>query len=273
MGQILGAHPSATLVDETDDVYRWADSVFDSKEGKATEQQIEQLCQRARTKYRAPAIPPAGGSEPMLVLQSPNLTCCHREISTTFANARVVYMLRDVRAVVASMLRLPRIPFVENQIRFFRRVRFIERHFPEEWEGLMDEGVSKAVKMALVARIKMSLAEEFEAVGIPVLPVKYEDLVSAPEETVSCVTHYLGIPFDERCLEHDRVLLGIGPGRTDRSRPIDRLSLSTWSEQLEPDTIRSIWAAVGSFYEELGYRRSLSSGSSTAASAPHPAGS
>ena len=254
MSQIIGAHPWALLVDETDGVYKWTDSIFNSNNGRAKDSQISELCERAMTKYRGIDKRPLR-SATILVLQAPNLTWSHTQISRCFPDARVVYMLRDVRAVVASMLRLSRIPFVENQIRFFRQASFIERDFPEEWEALMDGGVSKAVKMALVARIKMSLAEKFEAVGIPVLRVSYEDLVLAPTTTVSGVTRHVGIPFDRRCLEHDQVLLGSGPGGTDRARPIDGLSLEGWREELMPETVDSIWAAVGEFYEKLGYRR------------------
>lgn len=254
MGQIIGAHPSALLVDEIDDVYKRMDSIFNSTDARTRDDLISELCDCAMAKYRAIDMRPLRSAS-ILVLQAPNLTWCHSQISSCLPNARVVYMLRDVRAVVASMQRLPKVPFVENQIQFFRQAGFIERDFPEEWEGLMDRGVSKAVKMALVAKIKMSFAEKFEAVGIPVLRVRYEDLVSAPKETVSGVTYHVGIPFDGKCLEYDQILLGHGPGGTDRAQPIHTHSLSRWREQLMPETEKAIWAAVGKFYEELGYRR------------------
>ncbi len=254
MGQILGAHTQSLLVDETDGFYEWAGRVLESAEGVGPFEQLEQLRERAHSKYRRTDAR-RSESESVWVLQAPNLTWSHLEIAQSFPNARVVYMLRDVRAVVASMLRLPTIPFVDNQIRFFRRTGFIERDFPREWERLLDDSASMAVRMALVAKIKMSLAKNFETAGTPILRVRYEDLVSLPKATIQRVLSHVDLPFDPNCLEHHRVLLGHGPGQTDRTRPIDRQSVSKWRQQLAPETVASIWNAVGDFYEGLGYER------------------
>ena len=229
------------------------ESILNSSDDRTRDDLIKELCDTAATKY-GKVDTRRFRSDTVVVLQAPNLTWSHTAISERLPNARVVYMLRDVRAVVASMHQLPKIPFVKNQIRFFRQTGFIAGEFPQQWERLMDRNVSQAVKMAFVARIEMSLAGKFESAGITVLQVRYEDLVSAPKETVSRVTRHLGIPFDEQCLRHDEILIGHGPGGTDRRRPIDVRSISKWHEQLKPETIESIWAAVGEFYEELGYR-------------------
>ena len=254
MAQIIGAHPLALLVDETDKVYEWTNSVFEMGADRMEEERTHRIRNRARKKYRRLSRRKAR-SRPVLVFQTPNLTWSHSEISTCFPGAQIVYMLRDVRGVVASMLRLSHNPFVENQIRFFRQAGFIERAFPKEWQRLLDRGVSEPVKMALVAKIKMSLAENFAAAGLPVLKVRYEDLVLSPGKTVSRITRQIGLAFDERCLAHDQVLVGFGPGLTDRARPLDKSSISKWSDQLSPETVHSIWAEVGEFYEKLGYQQ------------------
>lgn len=82
-------------------------------------------------------------------------------------------MLLDIRAVVASTQRVTKIPFIWNQIRFFRRTDFIETRCPDEWSLLSKKNVSEAVKMALNAKIKMSLVGNFKAKGSPVIKIRY----------------------------------------------------------------------------------------------------
>lgn len=254
LSQMIGAHPSALLVDETDDLYEEIALIFHARDERARNDLIGALCQRAAMKYRTiDALSPGRGT--VVVLQAPNLTWGHVEIANRLPDARVVYMLRDVRGVVASMQHLPQIPFVENQIKFFRRAGFIEKEFPDLWAKLMDGSVSKPVKMALVARIKMSLAQNFESAGVPVRQVRYEDLVLRPKKTLSGVLHHVGLLFDEKCLSHGEILQGHGPGGTDRTRPVDAHSVSKWRTQLDPEMEEAIWAEVGEFYETLGYRR------------------
>ncbi|MBL29477.1 MAG: hypothetical protein CMM50_18255 [Rhodospirillaceae bacterium] len=254
MGQILGAHPSALLADEKDRLYASMEAIFNASDDRTRNDLIAVLCARAMGKYRSTERRSQSDVR-SLVLQAPNLTWSHVEIARCLPGARVVYMQRDPRAVVASMQRLSNVPFVDNQIRFFRKTGFIPRDFPEEWEMLISDGTDEAVKMALVAKIKMSLVDRFERAGLPAHIVKYEDLVSEPATTVRRTLEALSLPFDEACLTHDRLLQGYGPGNTDRMRPIDAASVSAWRECLTTETEEAIWAAVGSFCTSLGYER------------------
>lgn len=254
MGQIIGAHSQAVLADETDRIYEWIEPILQSGPGPVGLDQLEVLTDRALNKYRS-RRGRDGLSPTVLVVQAPNLTCRPDELAASFPGSRVIYMLRDVRAVVASMQRLSNIPFVNNQIRFFKQAGFIEQTFPDEWFALIDPDTDESVRMALVARIKMSLAGRFEAAGISTLSIHYEALVSRQRDTVELVLDHLDLPFDEQCLSHDDLLTGFGPGGTDRSKAITSSSLSKWSSQLSPETVAEIWSAVGDFYEGLGYRR------------------
>ena len=254
MGQVIGAHPSALLVDETDEVYSQIRAIFDADDNGLKRELIATLRQSGIAKYRGQERSENTEAD-TLVLQAPNLTWSHAQIARSFPGARVVCMLRDVRAVVVSMQNLPNIPFVENQIRFFRQSGFIENDFPDECQRLVDEDTPMAVKMALVAKIKMSLAENFRAFGIPVLEVRYEDLILESRETVTRVMRHIGLPFDESCLAHERKMLGCGPGDTARTRSIDQSSIAKWHGQLGRDVEDAIWEAVGDFFEDFGYTR------------------
>ena len=76
MAQIIGAHPSVLLVDETDDVYKRMDSIFNSTDDRTRDDQISELRECAMAKYHEIAVRPLR-SESILVLQAPNLTLCH----------------------------------------------------------------------------------------------------------------------------------------------------------------------------------------------------
>ena len=253
-GQILGAHPSGLLIDETDDIYRQMHAIFDAKYDREMNELIDSLGRSAMTKYIAGQRSDLEG-EIVLVLQAPNLTFEHARIAKAFPDSRIVYLIRDVRGIVASMLNLPKIPFVRNQIRFAAKAGFIEEQFPDEWAMLMDEDVGTPVKMALIAKIKMSLAGNFEDAGLSVFQVKYEDLTTSPREYVTRMCQHIGVPFSENCLEHQQKIIGYGPGGTDRSRPIDSRSISKWRRHLTDEAESAIWDVVGEYYEHLGYTR------------------
>ena len=109
VGQILGAHPKAVLLDEEDGLYDWAFEALGKWKLVKDRVTSDEVCRRASREY-ARALECFDSPGHLLqhirfvVLKAPNLTYSWREISR-LASARVVYVFRDPRAIVASMRR------------------------------------------------------------------------------------------------------------------------------------------------------------------------
>jgi len=261
MGQILGSHSRAVLLDETDALESWADAWLGGAPENELQPLFEECCRLAATKYSDPKsrFDDAGRLLPgvrFVVLKAPNLTYRFDALSRLMPNARVVHMLRDIRDVVASVQELSEVPILANQIRLIGATGGLERWFARELADLRrdDGAVPPHVKMALVARIKMGLADRFSELGFEVVRVRYEDLVRDAGGVVPPLLARLGLEADLACLRHQGELRGKGPGGTRRDRSIDAESVGKWSRCLEIFQAREVWSAVSDFMEPLGYR-------------------
>ncbi|MEX0343970.1 MAG: sulfotransferase [Rhizobiaceae bacterium] len=262
-GQILGAHRSAVLIDETDGLYAW----FNALASHAPEADVlakDALLQSVR-KYRTadkrvPADTGAGFAWPShlncLVLKAPNLTYHFDAIAKLAMKVSIVYPIRDPRAVVASMEKLRHIPMVENQIRLLRQHPDLCAEFARELAVLEDPAVEIHVKRALVWRIKSSLAPKFVSLGLPVMSFRYEDLVAEKQKFCEALASHAGLPFDPQMARHEDVYQGLGPGRTERARPVDAVSVPKWKSRLTPQQEDDIIKTAAVTFSKLGYSRS-----------------
>jgi len=127
--------------------------------------------------------------------------------------------------------------------------------YPDEIKLLSDDQYPAHLKIALIAKIKMSLGEEFRKKGLNVLGLKYEDLVLSPECTIEDLLSKLEVSNAEECYQHDQFLQGYGPGKTQRGRSIDKSSIGKWKDILTTEQGNEIWRLVGSYLEGLGYSK------------------
>jgi hypothetical protein len=95
--------------------------------------------------------------------------------------------------------------------------------------------------------------------------VRYEDLVSRPENVLRGVVAYLGEPWSDNLMRHHEVQKGRsggveveGDNRDDR--PIDPSRLADWRLRLPPELIESIEARAGGLLSRLDYRVPVSDG-------------
>lgn len=220
VGQILGSHPNALLIDEPNGLYDWANAVLDG----APDAQVKRLFTKS---LRA-----AGGNYKTgprnrrltednqlldqvahLVLKEPDLTYSAAQIADRMPNVSAIYMHRDIRDVVVSMQKL--------------------------------------------VHIKMQLSEAFAGAGIDTCVLRYEDLVSDPEASTGKMLATAGLAPSDDCLNYPSVMRGWGPGFTERTRPVDGNSRKNWMDRLSEDEEAEIWSEVGGFMESLGYQRAL----------------
>ena len=259
LGQMLGSHPCAVLIDEGDGLYDWADAIFANQQTNRIQALFRSTCRTARHKYldstqRFTIDGNIRSHIRFLVLKAPNLTYQAHEIARFFPNAAIVYALRDIRDVVVSMSKLHN-PVVTNQIRLINRFPRIAKRFAAELSILEDSNIQPHRKMAAVAKVKMSLVETFHQTGLHVLTVRYEDLVSDPNDWCSRLTAHAHMPPSGLCRRHHEVMRGLGPGRTERSRPVDRSSVARWITALTPQQEADVWEIAGELLDNLGYQR------------------
>jgi hypothetical protein len=85
--------------------------------------------------------------------------------------------------------------------------------------------------------------------------VRYEELVSGPEETCERLCDFLALPYDDAMLRfHERLPDPHFYAKQKRWRPITA-GLRDWREQMSSENLERFEAAAGDLLDELGYPR------------------
>ena len=228
LGLMLEAHPGVDLIEENDDRFH------PLRDGD------RRLDLPAAVQHR-----PADGLVP--VFKAPRETHRLDEIMAARPSTRMIWIERDVRQVVASMIEL-----TSGQRswadRFARRE--CERHsaahgdharnVADAAEELGDEQ-RPAAMAALCWAVKIRQREiAEERWPDQVLRLDYESTVRAPASTAAAVTAFLGLRRSRSMHDHpSHVEPGARPGKTDATRPIDTASLDRW-RNLDPSQLAVI---------------------------------
>jgi hypothetical protein len=245
LGQMLGAHPDALLVDEDEGAYRIVDAIRGQEPVASL---LDELLPGAARKYRddrglGPALPKA------VVLKAPNATFHADELQRSTLPMRFFFSVRDVREVVNSMLAIP-VPIAANQRkRIVAEPRLAER-FRADIGQLDDPALSEAARCAVVWRLKTGLYRDFVGAPMEALLVRYDQLVADPADWMGRLQQHAGlVPSDVR---HHEVMRGTAVGNTRRSRAIDCSSRRLWSEALKERDLEDLRGIAGPLMEELG---------------------
>ena len=159
------------------------------------------------------------------------------EFAAPFLNAfgddsRVILMLRDPRAVTAS--------------NFASGEKYPVLFLARQWR-----------KLAFVSAL---LKERYSD---SILLLRYEDLVSQPEENIRRICNFLDIPYDENML--DITLYRDGDGRAWKKNThygndgnpyrIDSSNIERWRVSLREDVVESLELVCADWMERFGYER------------------
>jgi hypothetical protein len=178
----------------------------------------------------------------------------------------ILYLVRDVRDNVASMLKLKMTetdswlevcgrPIVENKI---AQPEFASS-YAEEIVQLRASGNAWSKIGALYWKYKTDPLFRYRKLGWPVLLIRYEDLVESPRWHLRQIVEFLGLRWSERLLQHDRLphseiyADGTAMGNTDPRKPIHDESVGQWRRMLKPEDEKSIMQIVGDLPARLGY--------------------
>ncbi len=180
----------------------------------------------------------------------------------------IVWLLRDVRDVIASMLKL-QMTATQSWLEFCARPilegKIARPDFAERWEAeiaqLRLRADSAAAVGALYWKYKNQALLDYQRRGYPILPIRYEALVRSPRRQLRQITNFLGIAWDDRLLHHAQLphqeiyADGTAVGNTDPRRPIGRESLRQWNRYLSAGDLETIDAIAGDLCVQLGYDR------------------
>lgn len=260
-GQILGAHPNAVLIDETDGLYEWFAGL--TPDNPLDQGQLGPVLRRAARNYKnsASRLEIAGDETAFLkphvthlILKAPNLTYAWERIAGLNIGTAIVGLVRDPRAVIASMERLSNVPMVANQLRWIESYPDLAKDCAEEIAILKDPGQPDRVKRAIVWKIKTRLIDKFSQAGLISRTVYYEDLVTHPRRVIPDLLSALDLSDSAAVFAHHEELAGMGPGKTARGRKIDQRSQEAWKDSFLATETRQILAAIGDVAGAHGYR-------------------
>jgi hypothetical protein len=247
VGNMLGAHPVAVLVDEDEGAYRMVSAIAG---GEEIEPVLQSLLPRARLKYsdfrRVETAMPSH-----VVLKAPNATFLADVLRYSALPLSFVFVARNVCEVVHSMLGLTHVPMVENQCKRMAAVPAIASRFADEIALLGDPAIEPHVKAATIWRVKTGLYREFCAPPCVALLVRYDDLVDAPEQWSIRMWAHAGMPCVGPVVAHNDVMHGMAIGNTNRGRGVDKASRSLWKETISPSQLLDVRAIAGGLMDEL----------------------
>jgi len=268
IGNILGAHPHAFLIDEPNEVYPWIEAILEGKDETSINLLFRQCCQKARENYLNPNLKcdengTLSDEVTHLILKTPNLTYSADKIAACFPEPICIFPFRDARDVVVSMNKLDWNPMVEKQLERIKSNPGILGRFAAEVRDLEKPDIQPHEARAYIAKIKMRLRDTFTYPNMRTLEVRYEDIVQKPDEWRDKLIQHVGLSIQENGMDHTEVLKGWGPGLTFRRRKIDVLSINQWPHYLSKKEEEDIWRITQPLMEELGYPRQIDNTSNT----------
>lgn len=190
----------------------------------------------------------------------------------------LLWCVRDPRDVVASMVRLELsldgtvsvpwashpfgshqeilncYPVLDNKVkrklqRYIRRYEQICTIHPAERSR--EHAVFSG---ALCWRIKNELLAVYKRKKIAFKIVRFEKLISQPEQEIIRILNHLNVNWDDNVLDHHRLHAGFAVGGTNKSRPIDSNNTGKWIKTLRSEDVSIIKDLCSGLAGKLGYR-------------------
>jgi hypothetical protein len=186
------------------------------------------------------------------------------EVVNPYRHEPIVFMVRDVRDTIASMraLQVSGGSWLDAhlkptlQAKRARDEAFACR-YAEALAELGDPATSDLAAAAFYWRYKVEALFDYLDRGFPVLPVRYEDLVTRPRVELPRVCEFLGVLWEPELLTHSRLPhrevddAGFAIGGTQSRRPINPLSVGRWRATIGDGEAAEILRFAGPRQREL----------------------
>jgi hypothetical protein len=153
-------------------------------------------------------------------------------LAQLFPHCRIIHVVRDPRAAVASRLGVP-------------------------WAS--DDVATNALKWKLEVSCGRSFGAQQQTSNPSLLEVRYEELVADPVETLHRVCEFIGERYDARMLDYHRSSASVvekEPWKSGTTKPVYRSSLDAWRSRLSEQQVFLIELITGAEMDHYGYVRS-----------------
>ncbi len=177
----------------------------------------------------------------------------------------LVFLLRDVRDTVASMVKLKAregkswlevwgVPVLESKIEGSEPFR---NQFAREIEIIRTSEIPAMAYAGLLWKYKNAAYFRFADLGLPVAAIRYEHLVSAPERQLRRAIELLQLDWEPGLLEHEQrehtqiSSSGLAFGNTNPAQSIGESSVGQWRELLTMEEVDQVLAVAGDLNERI----------------------
>ena len=180
------------------------------------------------------------------------------EMPNGYRGQKLLFLLRDVRDVVKSMLQLQvkGLPWFDIYcIPAFRDAMLrnpgLSNRYASDLKRLDHTRHRRIAKAAMYWRYKVDSLFDYLEAGYPVLAMRYEDLVVRPAEELPKVCQFLNVRWEPSLLLHGKLAHrelaenGLATGNTDPTRMIDSGSVGKWRDTFTREEIDEILAFAG----------------------------
>jgi hypothetical protein len=205
---ILGAHPQITYYDENGP---YPIAVF----------------RRREYSHRTPHV----GLK--LTTLTPEATKFKRE----YPEMKFIFLTRGILSTCSSMLKLD---WVKPLILGEELQKSINNLYPSDYKTwviskFLEFNYSQSAHQlaALYAQVRFNWLYEYDACSLACKHVNYERLITNPETIIRQLADFLGIAFNPRMLEHDKLFRGLTIHGTKGDRRIDVQSVTKYNGHLE----------------------------------------
>jgi hypothetical protein len=183
-----------------------------------------------------------------------------------YENEPLIFMIRDVRDVVCSMMELKAgknswietwgIPIVKYQI---ENLKGFNERFSSEISLLKESEFSPYATAAFFWKYKNESYFKYLDLGFPMVKIFYEKFVEKPTPYLKSILNLLELNWEDsllqhHLLEHSQVdKRGMAIGNTDSTRKISDFHKARYKEELTQDQINEILLISGDTMKSFGY--------------------
>jgi hypothetical protein len=174
-----------------------------------------------------------------------------RTVPQFYRNDPCIFMLRDVREVVASMHSIALLEQIVSKLQSkIERSATFRARFRRELDVILSSQHPQLALAALYWKDKTLALFDYVGAGLPVLGVRYEDLTAAPGAQLRRIIHFLGLTWEDNLLDHpshphgELDSHGMAIAMTDPNRPIDTASIRSWEKAFSCEQVDAIMAVA-----------------------------
>ena len=182
--------------------------------------------------------------------QTPRNIFYAQRILDFYPQARVVHMVRDPRAVMASQKqRWQRRKLAKSKENFplFATLRAWANYHPFTIARLWNRASQIAVRMEAHERV---------------LLVRFEDLLRDPEHTIKSVCKHCGIDYQPEMLSIDQINSSHNTAGGDAKKGFNVATIDVWKKVLDPAEVAIVEHRCGAGIERFDYPREMDAGTS-----------